>query len=155
MDNSNPEAAGKAPTGRRQLLGFLVGSGVVASLVSFLYPIFKFVLPPRHGELDADTVAARVGELGPGKAKVFRFGNQPALLIRLADGNYRALSAVCTHLNCTVQYRARERNVWCACHNGVYNLQGGNVSGPPPRPLQEYDVHIRGQEVVVSPRSRA
>jgi Rieske Fe-S protein len=157
IGNSEPSPeAGRAATtpGRRRLLGFLVGSGVVASLVSFIYPILKFVLPPPLAEMDTDTVAARADELAPGTAKIFRFGNQPAMLIRLVDGNYRALSALCTHLNCTVQYRRREHDIWCACHNGVYNLEGGNVSGPPPRPLQQYNVHVRGKDIVVSRSSR-
>ncbi len=154
MDISTPEPDRVATPGRRRLLGFLFGSGVTASLISFIYPIFKFVLPPRRAEMDADTVAAQADELAPSTGKIFRFGNQPAILIRLADGNYRALSAVCTHLNCTVQYRQRERDIWCACHNGVYNLQGGNVSGPPPRPLREFAVHVRGKEIVVSRGSR-
>lgn len=153
--DSTSQTGRESTTGRRRLLGFMVGSGVVASLVSFIYPILKFVLPPPLAELDTDTVAAQADELAPGTAKVFRFGNRPAILIRLADGNYRALSAVCTHLNCTVQYRPHERDIWCACHNGVYNLQGANVSGPPPRPLQEFPVHVRGKEIVVSRGSRA
>jgi cytochrome b6-f complex iron-sulfur subunit len=148
--DSAPEAVQAAPPGRRLLLGVLVGSGMAASLVSFIYPILKFVLPPPLAEMDTDTVAAQADEMAPGTAKVFRFGNRPAILIRLADGNYRALSAICTHLNCTVQYRRQERDIWCACHNGVYNLQGANVSGPPPRPLQEFPVHVRGKEIVVS-----
>jgi Rieske Fe-S protein len=148
--DSAPEPGANAPAGRRRLLGFLVGSGVVASLVSFIFPILEFILPPTVAEMDTDTVAAQAGELIPGTAKVFRFGNQPAILIRLMDGSYRAMTAVCTHLNCTVQYRPREQDIWCACHNGVYNLQGGNVSGPPPRPLKQFAVHMRGKEIVVS-----
>lgn len=140
--------------GRRRLLKTLVGSGVVASFVSICYPILKFLLPPRTGELDSDTVAARADELAPNSAKIFRFGNSPGILIRLADGNYRAFSAVCTHLNCTVQYRKAENDIWCACHNGTYDLMGRNVSGPPPRPLSEYQVHARGQEIVVSRAAR-
>jgi Rieske Fe-S protein len=152
--DSASEIGEGAPSGRRRLLGFLFGSGVVASLISFIYPILKFVFPPTLAEMDTDTVAAEAGELAPGKAKIFRFGNRPALLIHLEDGSYRALSAVCTHLSCTVQYRPREQDIWCPCHNGVYNLQGGNVSGPPPRPLQQFDVHVRGKEIVVSRSSR-
>jgi cytochrome b6-f complex iron-sulfur subunit len=140
---------------RRRLLEVLVGTGVMASLASILYPILKFVLPPQGADLDADAVAAQEGELAPNTGKIFRFGNRPGLLVRLADGNYVAFSAVCTHLNCTVQYRAREHDIWCACHNGVYNLQGGNVSGPPPRPLEQYEVHLRGKDIVVSRRSRS
>ena len=144
-----------ASTGRRRLLEYLVGTGVVASLASVFYPVLKFILPPRGAELDADVVAAAVDELAPNSAKIFRFGNRPGILVRMQDGSYRAFNAVCTHLNCTVQYRLRERDIWCACHNGVYNLQGGNVSGPPPRPLDSFDVHVRGKEVVVSRRVRS
>lgn len=151
----SPNSDGTSPF-RRRLLGVLLGSSVVASLAAVLYPVLKFVLPPLSAELDADTVvAARADELAPNSAKVFRFGNRPGLLVRLADGSYRALSAVCTHLNCTVQYRSREHDIWCACHNGVYDLQGRTVSGPPPRPLEEYDVHVRGEEVVVARRERS
>jgi len=145
-----------AKSARRQWLGLLLGSGVLASLASFLYPVLKFVLPPPTGELDADTVvAARADELGLNAAKIFRFGNRPGLLVRLPDGSYRAFAATCTHLNCTVQYRAREHDIWCACHNGVYDLHGRNVSGPPPRPLEHFEVRARGEEIVVTRASRA
>ena len=93
--------------------------------------------------------AARVGELKPNSAKIFRFGSRPGLLLLGADGEYRAMSATCTHLSCTVQYRADLKQVWCACHNGTYDLAGRNVSGPPPRPLELFDVHVQGEEIVV------
>jgi Rieske Fe-S protein len=94
-------------------------------------------------------VAAKVGELKDNAAKVFKFGSTPAILIRIPDGNYRAFTAVCTHLGCTVQYRSDLHEIWCPCHNGKYNLQGRNVSGPPPRPLAQYQVHIQGEDIVV------
>lgn len=142
--------------GRRTLLGILLGSSVLASLASVFYPILNFVLPPKTTEIDTDTVvAANADELAPNSAKIFRFGRKPGILVRLPNGEYRAFSAVCTHLECTVQYRAREHDIWCACHNGVYDLHGRNVSGPPPRPLEHYDAHVRGDEIVVTRRSRA
>ena len=69
---------------------------------------------------------------------VFRTGNV-----------YHAVSAVCTHLGCTVQLRPDGQSIWCACHNGLYDLEGRNVSGPPPRPLEAYVVHVIGGDVVV------
>ena len=152
MDGPDLQRSGTSQTQRRRILGVLVGSGVVASLASVFYPLFKFLLPPKTGELDADTIAARADEMAPNSSKIFRYGQRPGILVRLPDGSYRAFSAVCTHLNCTVQYRSRERDIWCACHNGVYNLLGGNVSGPPPRPLEQFEVHVRGKEIVVTRR---
>jgi Rieske Fe-S protein len=53
-------------------------------------------------------------------------------------------------LQCTVQYRDDLHHVWCACHNGHYDLNGKNISGPPPRPLEQYAVNVRGDEIFVS-----
>lgn len=135
---------------------FLLGGGLLASAVSFLYPVLRYLVPPTATDLGGDSVvAAKVGDLKPNSGKIFRFGSRPGLLVRTADGEYRALSATCTHLNCTVQYRSDVREVWCACHNGFYDLNGRNVAGPPPRPLESYAVHVNGDEVVVSRRRGA
>jgi Rieske Fe-S protein len=104
-------------------------------------------------EVGGDSVVAgRVGDLKLNSGKIFPFGSRLGLLIRTASGEYRAMSATCTHLSCTVQYRDDLREVWCACHNGMYSLDGRNISGPPPRPLEVFDVQVRGDEIYVSRR---
>lgn len=136
---------------RRRLVEVLLGGGLLASLASFLYPVLRYIVPPAVADLGGESVvAAKVNELKPNSARIFRFGSRPGMLIRTAEGEYRALSATCTHLSCTVQYREDLREVWCACHNGMYDLNGRNVSGPPPRPLEAFDVHVRGDEIVVA-----
>jgi Rieske Fe-S protein len=136
--------------GRRRLVEILLGGGLLASLASFLYPVLRYLVPPAVADLGGDSVvAAKVNELKPNSARIFRFGSRPGMLIRTAEGEYRAMSATCTHLSCTVQYRGDVKQVWCACHNGTYDLAGRNVSGPPPRPLELFDVHVRGEEIVV------
>jgi len=116
----------------------------------------RYLIPPPVADLGGDeVVASKVGDLKPNGSKVFRFGIRPALLLMTADGEYRALSAVCTHLSCTVQYRNDLHQIWCACHNGLYDLAGRNVSGPPPRSLESFQVHVRGDEIVVSRKREA
>lgn len=133
---------------RRRILQLFFGTGIAASLGSFFYPILRYIIPPPTAELTTDTVlAGHVGELEPNTGKIFRFGNYPALLILTSDGKYQALSATCTHLNCTVQYRPDLHSIWCACHNGMYAVDGRNISGPPPRPLERYDVSLKGNEI--------
>ncbi len=141
---------------RRRLIGIFLGGGLLASLGSFIYPVLRYLIPPAVAELGGDEiVAAKIADLRPNSAKIFRFGNRPGLLIMNSDGTYQALSATCTHLGCTVQYRKDLREVWCACHNGFYDLNGRNLSGPPPRPLDAFDVHLRGDEIVVSRKREA
>jgi Rieske Fe-S protein len=136
---------------RRGVIELLLGGGLLASLASFLYPVIKYVVPPTVADLGSDeVVAAKIADLKSNGAKVFRFGNRPGLLIMNSDGTYHAVSATCTHLGCTVQYRQDMHQIWCACHNGFYDLNGRNISGPPPRPLEVFDVHVRKDEIVVS-----
>ncbi|HET8668460.1 MAG TPA: Rieske (2Fe-2S) protein [Terriglobales bacterium] len=146
----------EAVPGRRRFVQMILGGGLLASAASFVYPVLKYLSPPAALDLGSDVVvAAKAGELKPNSAKIFRFGSKPGLLIRDGSGEYRALSATCTHLSCTVQYREETRQIWCACHNGTYDLNGRNVSGPPPRPLEAYDVHLRGEDVVVTRKREA
>lgn len=138
---------------RRGFVELLLGAGFMATASAFIYPVLRYFVPPKTADLGGDSVvAAKVGDLAPNSGKIFRFGSRPGLLIRTADGEYRAMSAVCTHLSCTVQYRPDMREVWCACHNGTYNLDGRNISGPPPRPLEAFNVQVRGDEIFVSRR---
>ena len=154
--DSNAGAPLSSPIPRRRFVEVLLGSGFLATAAAFLYPVLRYLVPPKAADLGSDSVVAgRVGELKPNSGKIFRFGNRPGLLIRTASGEYRAMSATCTHLSCTVQYRDDLRQVWCACHNGKYDLNGRNISGPPPRPLEAFDVQVRGDEIFVRRRREA
>ena len=136
---------------RRRLLQFLWGGGIGASILSFLYPILSFVLPPRtQGPGSESQEVGKAEELKPNSGRVFQFGNQPALLIRTPEGDLRAFTAVCTHLGCTVRYEPDSKVIWCPCHNGMFDLHGRNIAGPPPRPLTEYQVNLREGKIVVS-----
>lgn len=138
---------------RRGIVGWLLGGGIFASLASFLYPVFRFMTPPQLAEASVnEVIAGKIQEFKVNAGRIVKFGSTPALLIRLGDGEWRAYSGICTHLNCTVQYQESGRQIWCACHNGFYDINGKVVSGPPPRPLEEFTVRVRGDEVVLSRR---
>lgn len=141
---------------RRRVVQLVLGGGLFTSIISAIYPVLRYLIPPPVADLGGDeVVAGKVGDLKPNGSKIVRFGTRPALLLMTADGEYRALSAVCTHLSCTVQYRNDLHEIWCACHNGLYDLNGRNISGPPPRPLEAYQVHVRGDEIVISRKREA
>ncbi len=150
METSDP-GVNKNPQPARRWINLLLGSGVLASIASFIYPAIRYIIPPAIAESSSHSVvAAKVGELRNNSGKIFKFGSQAALLVRTADGEYRAFSAQCTHLSCTVQYRTDLREIWCACHNGIYDLEGRNVSGPPPRPLEKFAVNVQGEDVIAA-----
>jgi Rieske Fe-S protein len=136
---------------RRSFLDYLMGFGFLAWLAAVLYPIFEYFKVPKQTEAaPTSVVAGSAKDFTPNSGKVFRFGNEPAILINTQASQLKAFSAVCTHLQCTVQYRPDMQKIWCACHGGVYDLNGRNIAGPPPRPLEEYNVVVKGDEIIVS-----
>lgn len=137
---------------RRRLIGWLLGTSAGALVVLVLYPITRYLIPPKGGEPSTSSVTLDMdpASVKPNSGQVFRFGSRPAILVRTPAGELRAFSAVCTHLACIVQYRPDLERIWCACHNGQYDLQGKNIAGPPPRPLEAFGVNVRGREIVVS-----
>lgn len=144
------EGQGTTPA-RRRFIDLLLGTSLGATLLAVFYPVVRFLVPPEISESAASTVVAgRSGELAPNSGKIFKFGSRPAILIRTPTGEFRVFSATCTHLDCTVQYRQDLQHIWCACHDGHYDLNGRNLAGPPPRPLDEFKVNFRGEEIIVS-----
>ena len=136
---------------RRGFINRLLATSAGAFLLAVFYPVSRYLIPPPAGESTAGTVALPIKpeEVKPNTGQIFKFGNRPAILIRTPAGELRAFSAVCTHLACTVQYRPDLGHVWCACHNGHFDLNGKNIAGPPPRPLDPYVVNARGNQIVV------
>lgn len=139
-------------TTRRKFINWFLATSGGAFLLSVLYPVTRYLIPPPAGESTAATVTLPIKpvDVTPNSGQIFKFGNRPGILIRTPTGELRAFSATCTHLNCTVQYRSDLSHIWCACHNGHFDLNGNNIAGPPPRPLEQYIVNVRGNEIVVS-----
>lgn len=136
---------------RRELLDYLLSLTAVAAAGSVVYPIVGYVFPPKQAEKAASgTVeAAKVAEVPPGTAKVFPLGTKPGILIHTQTGEWRAFTAVCPHLSCTVRFKPDSQSMWCPCHDGQFDLHGRNVGGPPPRPLTEHKVSVRDDQVHV------
>ena len=139
---------------RRRFVNVFLGGSLLGTLGSLLYPVIRFLIPPRQAEAVVKKMAAaKVGELAPNTAKLFKFGSSPALLINTAEGQLRALSAVCTHLTCTVGYESDTNTLYCPCHNGRFDLSGNVISGPPPRPLETYEIEVAGGDIFVSKKT--
>jgi cytochrome b6-f complex iron-sulfur subunit len=140
---------------RRRFISWFLGTSAGAFLIAVLYPVSRYLIPPRVSESTAASVTLHIKpeDVKPNTGQIFKFGSRPGILLRTPAGELRAFTAVCTHLNCTVQYRPDISHIWCACHNGHYDLNGINIAGPPPRPLEQYVVNVRENEIVVSKRT--
>ena len=144
-----------ASLNRRRFLDSLLGTAFASTIVAVVYPVWRYLIPPQSGEpATQSVVAAQASQVKANSGMIFKFGTKPGLLVRAPDGTLHAYNAVCTHLDCTVQFKDDTSQLWCACHNGTYDLGGNVVSGPPPRGLEQFTVNMRGEgddaEIVVS-----
>lgn len=90
-----------------------------------------------------------VSDFAAGSARIVRYGPEPVIVLRDKAGQFRAFSAICSHLGCTVAVRMDHGDVFCACHSGVYDLAGQVVSGPPTSSLAPYQVEVVGPDLWV------
>jgi cytochrome b6-f complex iron-sulfur subunit len=139
---------------RRALLA-AAGVAGLAYIAALAYPIYRYLASPEEMAMSATAVTEvtlkDAQKLPKGSVLMFKFGTSPALLIHHLDDRWISMTAVCTHLGCTVQYEVQADRIHCACHGGVYNAYtGANVSGPPPRPLKLFKVAVNDTGVVVS-----
>ena len=82
---------------RRTMLSWLLGGGALASMASFLYPVVRFLNPPLITEAAINEVAAgKVQDLKPNSGKIIKFGNKPALLVRVSETEWKAFLG-CMH----------------------------------------------------------
>ena len=148
---------------RRNFMGIATGAigGLIAAAMTI--PAVAYVLGPA---LKADEVEdwIRLGsaskvELGTPtlfKAKVMRqtgwIVNETELTFYVLtdDGReYVAMSNICTHLGCRVRWIADQQQFFCPCHNAAFDKEGEVVDGPPPRPLDRYEVKVEDDQLYV------
>lgn len=160
-DNVDPEATrppeeadGSGVTRRKFVTRTALGAAGACYAAALGYPIYRYLATPakQFAEMAAITEVPIPADKvpPPGSALMFKFGVKPAMLIHHTDGSMVCFSAVCTHLGCTVQYQPDQDHIHCACHGGTYDSRtGGNVSGPPPKPLAPYKVETVNGQIVV------
>ena len=141
---------------RRQFLNRVLGAGAAILTGYILYPVLRFLTPPpvALGEVGRVLVAT-TDEMKLNSARFFKFLDRPAVLVRLPDGNYKALSAKCTHMGCTVQFESTGDFFLCECHGSEFNINGKVLKGPAALPLQQYFVSISGDKIYVSIKNQA
>lgn len=136
---------------RRTFLNTLFGGWLVAFIGGSVYPLLKFAFPTSGKEPDfvilnaADYLSIRNNTVKP-----FAWGGKPGLFLKNAKGTIAALKGVCTHMECNITYRPEERKFYCACHKGWFDENGRNIEGPPPKPLEFFDVTIEGEKLIVA-----
>ncbi len=138
-----------APATQRRAFLLVIAGGLGGLLaIAFGWPLLRFLSPEHGGDADDRVNIPRKSVLS-GTAHFFRFRGKPAVLLQNKSGEYIALSAVCTHLGCVVQWQAEKGEFLCPCHGGRFSSTGSVLGGPPPRPLESLPVTVVGDQLRV------
>jgi len=145
------------PKTRRHFLDLWLGASVLGWLVSFAYPIIRYLKPlPQTGPTGPTHLTREeAGKLEQNKFVIVPVSGQRVIILQAPDLQLFAFSAKCTHEGCTVTYQPAQSVLWCPCHDGRFDLSGRVVSGPPPQPLLKYDAHRQPDGGIVISEQRA
>jgi cytochrome b6-f complex iron-sulfur subunit len=132
---------------RRFLQALLTALGLTA-VGSFVYPVVRFLGPP-GGKAALKQITFKKSEIPVGEAKDVALDATPAMIINRPGKGLIALSRVCTHLGCLVDYNKAQNRIICPCHGALFDLDGGVVSGPPPKSLPRLPLKVEGETIVL------
>lgn len=74
---------------------------------------------------------------------------QDARDVVIGGNRFHISVGLCTHLQCIPSYDSDETTFKCACHGGVFDVNGHQTFGPPPRPLDIPPFKINGMKLVL------
>lgn len=151
MDEPGFRAKKKQSIGRRDFLDRILAAWGALALLPFVYGTIRFLLPVRTSGATAERViVGQVSDLALNSAKIIRLNDKPVVLIKTPTGQIKALSARCTHLGCTIKFREEGGGyLLCNCHGSRFDLNGKNLAGPAPRPLQPYKVSLEDDKIAL------
>ncbi|MBN1381217.1 MAG: Rieske (2Fe-2S) protein [Deltaproteobacteria bacterium] len=136
---------------RRTFLNTLFGSWLFALFSGSFYALIKFAFPTVGKEPDFVVLKLKdYVDIPNNSVKPFTWGNVLGLYLKKEDGSIMALKGVCTHMECNVAYKPDEKKFYCACHQGWFDDTGQNIAGPPPRPLETFDVIVEGEKLIIA-----
>jgi len=121
-------------TTRRKFLEFLGKGSVFAAFLAQIAAAGRALLPNVLYEPPKRFKIKRPDEYAQG----FTFDAERRLFVVRQESTFHVISAVCTHLGCTVQWRGEEFD--CPCHGSRFRPDGNVIGGPAPRPLAWYEV---------------
>ena len=88
---------------------------------------------------------AKTSDIPVGGGKIF--DQQKVVVTQPQKDEFKAFSAICTHLGCTVSAVA-DGTINCPCHGSKYRIADGSVAGgPAPKPLPAEQIEVKGNSI--------
>ncbi len=135
------------PISRRRLMAYAWIGAAAIVIAELIGGTFAFLWPRRKGaKVETIFIAGKVTDFKVGEVAPFR--KERAFIVR-TEGGFLALSSICTHLHCIVNWNEIHKKFECPCHGAKFNQTGEVLEGPPPRPLDLYKLQIAAGNLVI------
>ena len=159
MSDSNPHQVSRRDfiKGTAAVIGGLIGALIgIPSVAYLLSPAVN-----SQGESDAVIPLGPLANYPIGVPTRFDFSETKVngwertatdyglYVVRKNENEVWVFSDVCTHLGCRVTWHADQEHYISPCHDGHFDIMGNVVSGPPPRPLDEFVTKVEGGDLFV------
>ncbi len=126
-----------------------MGFGLLFGIGTLGLRFLQFLVPSQRPRRHEAVLLGSVSRIPVGEAVPMDFGGQKILVLRTTEG-VTAFSRRCTDLGCLVSWNKEREQFLCPCHQGVYDKTGLNIAGPPPRPLDRFEIVKKGEQLYVN-----
>jgi len=121
-----------------------------------VFPLYFYLKPTRLKTKSTEffyvTIEDNLPKKGVNRFKVLINDKKMLVYIVKYNDEWIALSPVCTHLGCLVNWNRNKNEFQCCCHGGRYAMDGTVLGGPPPASLTRLPMEIRGDKLFVGLR---
>ncbi len=153
----SPQIENPPSVPRRSFLAGLLAAGSAGVGLLLAVPVVRFVLHPVLAKTtekswsEVGSVSEFQSSAAPVKklVKIEQLDGwrrtvleKPVYVVKDSSGQLIVLSAVCTHLGCTVPWAEDQNKFICPCHKGMFSLEGKLLGGPPPRNMDLLPMRI-------------
>ena len=136
--------------GRRRFLSQAVmGFGLLFGIGTLGFRFLQFLVPNRKDRQAETVLIGTESKIPLGEAVPMDLGTHKILVLRTNEGIV-AFSRRCTDLGCLVSWNKEREQFVCPCHQGTFDKTGLNIAGPPPRPLDRFNIIKRGEQLYVN-----
>ncbi|MBI3195126.1 MAG: Rieske 2Fe-2S domain-containing protein [Ignavibacteriae bacterium] len=135
------------PISRRYFLEIVGGGAIGVAATGGVILTAQFLSPNVLLEPSTKFKAGTIENYPPGSVTLNK--EQKVFIVRAREGYLYAVSAVCTHLGCIVNWKPEEGTIACPCHGSKFDKEGNVLDGPAPRPLLRFAMMLDEQGQII------
>lgn len=135
---------------RRNFLRNIFGGTIILWFGGIFYFLLSYLSHAKKGKEVFPRAKISSKEISPSKPTLIKIGNEHVWIIETEENIFSAVSAVCTHKRCILEWERGSGRFICPCHKGIFDREGNPVFGPPSKPLKRFNISKKGDKIIVS-----